>query len=67
MIHGPEYRIQIGGQTRAQSYSVIEIARYVYQYAADGEVVLQKKVKQGGRWETVLTVPQFEGEGQNDD
>ena len=59
MIYRPEYRIQIDGQTQAQSNSVIEIGRYVYQYAADGEVVLQEKVKQGGRWKTVLTVPQF--------
>lgn len=61
MIHYPEYRIQIGGQTQAQSNSVIEICRYLYQYAADGEVVLQEKVTQGGRWKTVLTVPHWRG------
>ena len=67
MMHGPEYRIQIGGQTQAQPNSVIEICRYLYQYAADGGVVLQEKVKQGGRWKTVLTVPQFGNEGQTDE
>jgi hypothetical protein len=52
----PEYRIQIDGQTQAQSNSLTEIMRYTYQYAADGEVTLQEKAKKGGRWKTLLTV-----------
>ena len=61
----PEYRIQIDDQTQAQSNSLLEILRYTYQYATDGEVTLQEKAKKGGRWKTLLTVPG--GKEQNDE
>ena len=56
MIDRPEYRIQIDGQTQAQSNSLMEILRYTYQYAADGAVMLQQKSRKGARWKTLLTV-----------
>jgi hypothetical protein len=61
----PEYRIQIDGQTQAQSNSLGEMTRYTYQYVADGEVTLQWKSKKGGRWKTLLTVPEWKE--QNDE
>ena len=59
MDNRPEYRIQIDGQTQAQSNSLGEIVRYTYQYVADGEVTLQEKTKKGGRWKTLLIVQEW--------
>jgi hypothetical protein len=67
MAFHTEYRILIDGQTQAGANSIFEIGRYVYQYAADGDLVVQEKTGAKGRWKTVLTVPQFENEGQTDD
>ena len=62
MAFRTEYRILIDGQTQAQANSIIEMCRYVYQYAADGDLVVQEKTGAKGRWKTVLTVPQFKTE-----
>jgi hypothetical protein len=59
MASRTEYRILIDGQVQAGANSILEMGRYVYQYAADGDLVVQEKTGAKGRWRTMLTVPQF--------